>query len=622
MELLTQKTGKRIFFQKSVFTILLALVTVFACEVEEPVPTYTLTTSVTPSEGGKISVSPQESNYVEGSQVTLTPEPNENWVFKQWEGDATGNTTPLQLTMTANKNVVGVFVKRDYPLNIKIEGEGTVEEKIVSNPSGREYPHGTTVELTPKPKEGWEFDGWAGDLTGKDVPKRITVDKQKNVTAKFERKKFLIHSIKVENAPKNMGSVHAIYYVRNGKEYIIDGSVNWNDPNNATLPLFRIRRGENQWVVDNIYSNVDLSDIRNHEMLKNGEGIAIGEHGPEWPNLPWPHSNLYLGKFSGDNILWEKVSEKKSFYHDIAVGDLNSDGMLDVAGAHMGSRFGNPDNPHIYFGKGNGIYKEQISVLPSGDFPGGCCGDVEIVDFDGDSKNELLGIGGGTDYPFTSIKIWKFNSGTQNFQLSKYISNPIPSIAPQAGSYNTLQKGNVSPTGGFTGNMPTNKRFYDLNKDGRKDMILESDGLTLWYNQGNETFTPFRLNEQGKDLGAYFENYYAMSGYDVIDIENDNDPDIVTRIFTFGNPNTTTGIDLRKLIYINDQGSFDRLTSTDYFLSNAQLSQQYPNMLKAIVRNGYLWFIGPSFKNDGAGPYQIMLEVQTDIPASYWYESQ
>jgi hypothetical protein len=92
MKLLTQQTLKGIFYPKSVFTILLALVTVFACEVEEPVPTYTLTTSVTPSEGGKIILSPQEPNYVEGSTVTLTPEPNENWVFKQWEGDATGNT--------------------------------------------------------------------------------------------------------------------------------------------------------------------------------------------------------------------------------------------------------------------------------------------------------------------------------------------------------------------------------------------------------------------------------------------------------------------------------------------------------------------------------------------------
>jgi hypothetical protein len=177
-----------IWRKSALYFSLLGLVLSTACEVEEPVPTYTLTTSITPSEGGKISISPKESNYVEGSQVTLTPEPNENWVFKQWEGDATGNITPLQLTMTANKNVVGVFVKRDYPLNIKIEGEGIVEEKIVQNPSGREYPHGTTVELTPKPKEGWEFDSWSGDLTGNESPKRITVDKQKNVTVKFKEK--------------------------------------------------------------------------------------------------------------------------------------------------------------------------------------------------------------------------------------------------------------------------------------------------------------------------------------------------------------------------------------------------------------------------------------------------
>jgi hypothetical protein len=92
--------------------------------------------------------------------------------------------------MTSNKSITGVFVKRDYPLNIKIEGEGTVEEKIVPNPSGREYPHGTTVELTPKPKEGWEFDSWSGDLSGNESPKRIKVDKQKNVTVKFKESLF------------------------------------------------------------------------------------------------------------------------------------------------------------------------------------------------------------------------------------------------------------------------------------------------------------------------------------------------------------------------------------------------------------------------------------------------
>jgi len=176
---------------KRCLTFFLALTLLLAsCVKEDPIPTFTLSTTVSPLEAGKITVSPQSATYKEGETVTVTAEPNEHWVFKQWEGDGTGTTNPLQLIMNSNKSVVGVFVKRDYPLTIKIEGEGTVEEKIVTNPSGREYPHGTTVELTPKPKEGWVFDSWIGDLTGTESPKTIKVDKEKNVTVKFKRRDY------------------------------------------------------------------------------------------------------------------------------------------------------------------------------------------------------------------------------------------------------------------------------------------------------------------------------------------------------------------------------------------------------------------------------------------------
>ena len=161
-----------------------------ACEFEEPIPTYTLTTSVSPNEGGKITRSPELPNYKTGDVVTLSPEPNEHWVFKQWDGDATGNTTPLQVSMNSNKTITGVFVKRDYPLNIKIEGQGTVEEKIIPNPSGREYPHGTRVELKPIAKEGWVFESWGGDLSGNETPQILTVDKEKNVVVKFNRRDY------------------------------------------------------------------------------------------------------------------------------------------------------------------------------------------------------------------------------------------------------------------------------------------------------------------------------------------------------------------------------------------------------------------------------------------------
>ena len=187
---------KKIIKVKKIIYLLVSLSFIFAsCDTEEPIPTYTLSTSVSPTEGGSISISPKSPTYNQGDMVTLTPEPNEHWVFQKWDGDASGTSTPLQITMNSNKSIVGVFIKRDYPLSITIVGQGTVEEKIVPNPSGREYPHGTTVELTPKPKEGWMFESWEGDLTGNESPKKITVDKEKKITVKFKRIDYQLNII-------------------------------------------------------------------------------------------------------------------------------------------------------------------------------------------------------------------------------------------------------------------------------------------------------------------------------------------------------------------------------------------------------------------------------------------
>ena len=209
------------------FKILFILIISFgfliqSCEISEiqpaSTPTYTLTTSVTPNHGGSLNVSPQSPIYQSGDVVTITPQPNEGWASEKWEGDGSGNSNPLQVIFRSNQSIMGIFKRRDYPLNITIIGEGTVEEKLVTNQSGREYPYETVVELTPIPKEGWVFDTFEGDLTGTTTPQNITIDKEKNVTVRFvEVSKFFLNENGVtcmcpNTFPGEIGFINGVEY--------------------------------------------------------------------------------------------------------------------------------------------------------------------------------------------------------------------------------------------------------------------------------------------------------------------------------------------------------------------------------------------------------------------------
>jgi hypothetical protein len=150
-------------------------------------PTYQITTTVSPSEGGTIS--PSSGTYSEGEVVSLTANPSTGWRFIRWEGDWSGAVNPVNIGMNRNYNIVGIFEKRNYPLTINIDGDGEVEERVIQQKT-TEYPYQTIVELNPVPYNGWRFLEWSGDLSGNEVPKQITVDGEKTVTAKFERKNY------------------------------------------------------------------------------------------------------------------------------------------------------------------------------------------------------------------------------------------------------------------------------------------------------------------------------------------------------------------------------------------------------------------------------------------------
>ena len=152
----------------------------------EPTPIYTLSTSVV----GEGQINPSSGEFDSGETVTLAASPDSGWVFSRWEGDLSSTQNPTSISMDSDKNVVGVFERKSYPLNITIDGNGVVSEKIVFQPKTTDYEFETIVELTPTAADGWNFIEWSGDISSTEEVVEVTVDGEMSVTAIFQRASY------------------------------------------------------------------------------------------------------------------------------------------------------------------------------------------------------------------------------------------------------------------------------------------------------------------------------------------------------------------------------------------------------------------------------------------------
>jgi len=80
----------------------------FTVVAAENPATYTLTTTAV---NGTITKTPNQSTFNSGDTVTLTAAPSAGYRFVNWTGDATGTTSPVTITMTANKSVTANFAQ-------------------------------------------------------------------------------------------------------------------------------------------------------------------------------------------------------------------------------------------------------------------------------------------------------------------------------------------------------------------------------------------------------------------------------------------------------------------------------------------------------------------------------
>lgn len=140
---------------------------------------YTLSVTAV---NGTVTKSPEQSNYIFGTQVQLTATPNTGYSFIGWSGNASGSTNPMTVTMDGNKSIIANFLLNKYTLAIT-SANGTVTK----NPDLTSYNHGTVVTLTASASPGYAFSSWSGDINGTENPIAVTVEKNFSVIANYKK---------------------------------------------------------------------------------------------------------------------------------------------------------------------------------------------------------------------------------------------------------------------------------------------------------------------------------------------------------------------------------------------------------------------------------------------------
>jgi murein DD-endopeptidase MepM/ murein hydrolase activator NlpD len=158
----------------------------------EPASCYTLSYSVSPSGSGTITANPAPNcnngtQYTSGTSVTVSAAANTGFQFMNWSGASTSTASQITLTMDANKTVTANLTPLCYTLDLRKfppEG-GSVTQNPSPNCNETKYAHGTVVQLSASPTNGFLFDQWGGNISATTLATSVTMNGDRYVFASF-----------------------------------------------------------------------------------------------------------------------------------------------------------------------------------------------------------------------------------------------------------------------------------------------------------------------------------------------------------------------------------------------------------------------------------------------------
>ncbi|MDD3322020.1 MAG: pectinesterase family protein [Paludibacter sp.] len=159
------------------------------------VASYSISSSVFPTEAGSIVTAPIGTQFDDGTDITLTANRNFGYQFKEWRDantDAVVSTAnPYTFTLTANTSLKAVFDPiTTYNFTVDINGSQWGNVSLNPMPNNGKYETGTIVSMTAVPNAVCNFLNWDDQTT--DISKTILVDADKNFTATFDEIPFIV----------------------------------------------------------------------------------------------------------------------------------------------------------------------------------------------------------------------------------------------------------------------------------------------------------------------------------------------------------------------------------------------------------------------------------------------
>jgi hypothetical protein len=344
-------------------------------------------------------------------------------------------------------------------------------------------------------------------------------------------------------------------------------------------PLHFIKQPGADWSFEGYYWEGAMDLARNYAFMDERGTICYANTGTE-AFTPWPLGDLYVVKTNNTKLAWTKLSNSKSFYHSVAAGDIDNDGVGDVVGLKFpGLTTGTWSNNALepYLQKSNNQYIEQRTYINSNSQPDDFSGSsVLIANVMGDSRPEIIKgeYKGNLNNPSSryGFAVYKYNTSTNRYEFAKSPSS--------LGVFKNMDQGSTS------------MKASDFNNDGFIDLAIATEGkpgnhIQIWNGNGQGDFTPGQLL-------LYTEDQVEFREFEVADFDKDGWLDIILHptknskslLFNPNGGNSPYGVILQNCLWRNNRGNFS-------FISKSLAAPGInPGFLRGFYVNGKIKFIG------------------------------